>query len=84
MMRIAAALCLLALPALAQAPCKSYYPVGEVVPAGCVQSYNRWGTGAVVAPTPGNPPVTSTIEDAARAVGLGRLPSQLGQRRIGQ
>jgi len=68
----AAMFLLITASAAAQQPqqCKSYYPLGEAVPAGCGRTFDSWSAGQPVAPSKGSPP-PPTILDNARTFGLG-------------
>lgn len=46
----AAILWSVALAANAAEPCKSYYALGETVPAGCAKGLSTWNNGAPIAP----------------------------------
>jgi hypothetical protein len=35
-----------------QVPCKSFYPVGELAPPGCVKAFDKWGDGKPIAINP--------------------------------
>jgi hypothetical protein len=66
--------------AVAQEParCKSFYPVGDPTPAGCIKKFDQWGSGSSVQPSDRTPP--ATIEDNARTFGLRELPPSWGWR----
>lgn len=67
-----------AIAASAQAPpCKLFYPVGEVPPAGCVKTFDRWGDGQVVVPDPNVTPgdaVVRTFYPPTAPVGVPSVP----------